>query len=544
MRRGRCPRCNPLVRKDVWRSVDAIARQPPAEGPVRERRWARPNWRRGWAAAAGIAIAACAAAGLAPAPAGAAGLIAAYDRYEPARGFDLGLVNVSTGQRPSLPTGVNTTDDELHPALSPDGRYLVFMRVKLVPKLNGDIVPPAERSLLRLDRQTGQIVVLQAPGAGPTFTPKGSATTLAWGLRPVPLASGFSEIARHASFSSGALGPVSVDPGSAPAAPGQILDTTHAAVVPQIDLNPNTGARGDRRYVALAYADASTGALQKGLAQLSTFRPEPGGIVSTGKVEFGSPGAPASHPVVRNDAYVALDLTKEENADIQTLSFPGETALSPAPAPITSAAPERMPAWSPDGVQLGFVRTTAGRRLLAVFDATPGIQTILNAPVDLGADAPTPQTRSFQSTWGGLSLAASSAADVPAVTCTGRCLSALTSSNLALANVSLQPLLSSTAKGQSVGIFVVRVAGARKLLGRAAPRIRVVGRVPLGATVKGVNRFRWNGKVNGRRLAPGTYLLTYRSLKRGRILSTSGSIRLTVTAAGKIVNVRRQAVSA
>ena len=58
----------------------------------------------------------------------------------------------------------------------------------------------------------------------------------------------------------------------------------------------------------------------------------------------------------------------------------------------------------------------------------------------------------------------------------------------------------------SLGIFVARVTGTRKLLGRTTPRIRVVGRVPLGRTRKGANRFRWNGKVNGKRLAAGTYL--------------------------------------
>ena len=199
-----------------------------------------------------------------------------------------------------------------------------------------------------------------------------------------------------------------------------------------------------------------------------------------------------------------------------------------------------MPAWSPDGIQLGFVRTKGTRRNLLVFDATPGIQNSLNAPIDIGPDAPTPQTRVFQSTWGGLSLALLSSLDVPAVSCIRLCLRVLVNSNL-LQPISLQPRLSSTKKGQTVGIFVVRVTGKRrKLLGRTAPRIRLVGRVPLGRTRKGVNRFRWNGRVNGRRLTRGTYLLTYRALRKKRILSISDSIRLKVTKSGKIVNVRRQ----
>lgn len=75
----------------------------------------------------GLALAIAAA--LVPATADAAGLIAAYDRYETGKGFEIGLVNVSTGATVPVPATVNTTDDELHPALSADGRYLVFTRM-------------------------------------------------------------------------------------------------------------------------------------------------------------------------------------------------------------------------------------------------------------------------------------------------------------------------------------------------------------------------------------------------------------------------------
>ena len=50
--------------------------------------------------ASGIALAAAAAA---PAAAPAAGLIAAYDRYETGKGFEIGLVNASTGTRLTVP---------------------------------------------------------------------------------------------------------------------------------------------------------------------------------------------------------------------------------------------------------------------------------------------------------------------------------------------------------------------------------------------------------------------------------------------------------
>ncbi len=67
-----------------------------------------------------------------------------------------------------------------------------------------------------------------------------------------------------------------------------------------------------------------------------------------------------------------------QGGDIKAIAFPGESALTAAPAPITTNEVERMPAWSPDGLGLGFVREAEGRRQLNVFDLTPGIQTIVN----------------------------------------------------------------------------------------------------------------------------------------------------------------------
>ena len=51
------------------------------------------------------------------------------------------------------------------------------------------------------------------------------------------------------------------------------------------------------------------------------------------------------------------------------------------------------------------------------------------------------------------------------------------------------------------------------MLGVEQPKIKVVGRVPLGKAKQGRNRFRWDGKVAGKRLKPGKYLLTYRLLR-------------------------------
>ena len=122
---------------------------------------------------------------VAPAPASA--LVAAFERHTGSNGFDIGLVDTVTGRSLVVPSSVNTTADEFHPALSPDGRYLVFSRTTLVPQPDGDVVPPAARQVLMLDRRTGAI---RAPisgrtdaGAGATIVPTGG-TILAYGLRP------------------------------------------------------------------------------------------------------------------------------------------------------------------------------------------------------------------------------------------------------------------------------------------------------------------------------------------------------------------------
>lgn len=476
-----------------------------------------------------------AALACAPASASAAGLIAAYDRYVTGQGFEIGLVNAATGAAIALPAGVNTTDDELHPTLTPDGRYLVFMRTKLLPKLNGDIVPPASRTLFVVDRQAGTVTSLNQTGAGAVFA---SGSLLGWGIRPQLVSQqqqGRFHVSRSGPFSAGAVSSSGLERGTPPTGP--LVETVHAdhgtVTEPDpIDLRPISVSA---RYLSYAVFDASSGALQNQTVQITTardFSSSMSGFVGQSR-NYGSETAPAGHPDVRSDDYLAFHM----GGDIQTDSFPG-SELAVAPEPITSSDPERDPAWSPDGISLGFIRTKGSQRNLGVFDATPGIQTIVNPFVSLGAVAPTPQTRAYQEIWGGLSLADGPPRSAPVIGCNQACLAHLQRSESG-STVILAPRLST---GSAIGIFVARVTGKRKLLGRTAPRLRVVGKVPLGRAKKGRNRKRWNGKVNGKRLRPGTYLLTYRSLKGKRITNTSDSIRIRVAKSGKIRRARRERV--
>jgi WD40-like Beta Propeller Repeat len=468
-----------------------------------------------------------------PASAPAAGLIAAYDRYVTGQGFQIGLVNAATGASIALPAGVNTADDELHPTLTPDGRYLVFMRTRLLPKLNGDIVPPAARTLFVADRQAGTVTSLGQTGAGPVFS---SASALGWGIRPEEIQGqpGRFRTSKGSVFSAGALNTIGGERGFPPS--DGLVETVHAdhGVVAErdpIDLRPISVSA---RYLSYAQLDATSGALQSQTVQLTTardFSSSMSGFVGQSR-DYGSATAPAGHPDVRSDDYMAFHM----GGDIQTDVFPGSD-LAVAPAPITTADAERDPAWSPDGIKLGFIRTGGGQRRLGVFDATPGIQSIVNPLVNLGNEAPTPQTRTYQEVWGGLSLADGPPSSAPLIQCGAGCLAQTQSSTGT--KVTLAPTLSI---GSQIGIFVGRVVGKRKLLGRTAPRLRVVGRVPLGRAKRGRNRIRWNGRVDGKRLRRGTYLLTYRSLKGKRVTNTSASIRLRVGKGGKIRRARRERV--
>jgi hypothetical protein len=475
-----------------------------------------------------------AALACAPAGASAAGLIAAYDRYVTGSGFQIGLVNAQTGASIALPAGVNTPDDELHPTLSPDGRYLVFMRTKLVPKLNGDIVPPDARTLFIADREAGTVASLSQTGAGPVFGPAGR---LGWGIRRQELNGqpGRFHVSRSGPFNDGQLAPPGLERGTPSS--GGLVETVHAdhgtvSEPDPISLQPTSVSA---RYLSYAMLDATSGALQSQTVQITTardFNNGTSGFVGRGR-DYGSATAPAGHPDVRADDYLAFHM----GGDIQTDVFPGED-LAVAPTPITTDDAERDPAWSPDGISLGFIRTSGGQRRLGVFNATPGIQTIVNPLVSLGAEAPSPQTRAYQEVWGGLSLADAPPSSTPVIGCGSGCVSQLQRATSG-STVILSPTLSTRSL---IGIFVARVVGKRTLLGRSAPRLRVVGRVPLGRAKKGRNRKRWNVRVNGKRLRPGTYLLTYRSLKGKRVTNTSASIRLRVGKGGKIRRARRERV--
>ena len=170
-----------------------------------------------------------------------------------------------------------------------------------------------------------------------------------------------------------------------------------------------------------------------------------------------------------------------------------------------------------------------------MFDSTTGVQDIVNPGIDIGTEAPTLKLRAFQHTWGGLSLANASADDTVLVSCGFACSGTI--SGPTGSGIALSPAL--TGGSVRVGIVVSRRTGTRRLFGRSVPRLRFVGRVPLGLARTRRPRFHWDGRVNGRRLRPGTYYLTFRALtRRKRVLALSRSVRFTVTRTGRLTRPR------
>jgi WD40 repeat protein len=472
------------------------------------------------------------------ASAAATPVIAAYERYVPGSGFDIGLINAQTGASLVIPGAVNTTADEFHPALTPNGRFLVFTRATLVPQVDGDVVPPASRQVLMLDRQTGTVGSPMFPnpdaGAGATIVRVGTTgAQLTYGRRvpPDPPSSGPAPPAEPVVVSGSLFGTAfSSNPGAgvtkaslglvASDSSGTFVDIPHAATA--FPENKVFKATTVMRF------DEGNGNVTNAIAIIRPATGTPATLQNSVLPRHATPRA--------GDAHVAVDITTSSGTDIATLQVPGDTTAAPFSA-VNTSDPERMPAWSPDAVQLGFVRTTGAtpKRKLLLFDSTTGIQAIVNPAVDLGGEPPTPQLRDFQSTWGGLSLANTSGSDSVLISCGVACTGSLAGQATGT-GVTLGPRVGGITR---VGILIARVVGTRRLFGHRVLRIRSVGRVPLGLAKSRSPRFHWNGRVNGRRLAAGDYLLTFRALTRsGRVTSTSRSIRFSLTSSGRLTRVR------
>jgi hypothetical protein len=176
----------------------------------------------------------------------------------------------------------------------------------------------------------------------------------------------------------------------------------------------------------------------------------------------------------------------------------------------TPSQDESRPALTPDGRYVGFIRHQSdsnGHSVLFIWDSLT--QMLVNSTgVDLGVLSP--REIDLIAARGNLSLRVSLV---------------LRLTSISLSGVVSAQLLSPA----SIGILVQRVIGHHQVLGRRAPKLRLVGRVPLGHFKRGHAKVKWDHKVNGRSLRPGRYQVTVRALApNGRIedLGTPHLIRI------------------
>ena len=243
----------------------------------------------------------------------ATSVVAAYEKYVSGQGFDIGLIDTGTGAPIAVPAGVNTSADEIHPALSSNGRWLVFSRMTLTPQLNGNVVPPAERSIIAIDRTTsaGPLVLQSGNGAGPTAT---SLNRVTWGKRQTPLQPGVSGVLSDADD---LMKFVSVT-GDAPSGLLPIANPPFGTLPPSFSGLPGTrdvvsavsmgaGVGGQIvAYQAILF-DNATGDTKQSVVRADSAEPAVGGFFNG--LGFAFTGAAnTGHPALRaTDKYLAFD---------------------------------------------------------------------------------------------------------------------------------------------------------------------------------------------------------------------------------------------
>jgi hypothetical protein len=429
------------------------------------------------------AVAAALAAVLTAGPA-TADIFATYDRS--CEGSSLETRNVTTGASEALPAAASDVSDELHPSLSPDRTRLVFLR-----RRSGTV------RVVVVDRATGQSADLfnafeaaADPPTTPVFSQDGKKVITGRLLEHRDPASPSGAL--QASFTQTDVtnfpnGPfphqIVAAGGLDSTSPGRTVQpTTFGASSFAFGIEYDSGGPPGR--VTLQQGDGAAT-----LADSATRLGNPTISPSTGVVVYESTPAAASSD------------TKLVFRPLAGFATAPTTAL-PGLVNGASGTSATNPAFSRDGRYLAFVRRppTSSSRLF-VWDT----QTQLLLKSD-GVNICGGPNR----TEGGIAL------DVRQLILSSR----VTSNSLTF----------TLATNSSVGIIVQRIVGKTRVLGHSAPKLRFVGRVPLGSFKRDwKNRVRWDRKVNGRKLAPGSYLVTVRSVTRkGQVRDLGKPVRVRI----------------
>ena len=433
------------------------------------------------------ALGAAAAVVLAAAAPARADFIAATEVAGPTgTDTDIAVVDAATGARRALPTGVNTTADELHPGLSADGSRLVFAHV----------YPAGQRRIVVLDADGHTADLFDSATAAqelpgwPYLRPDGSAVLTGRAFDPAsPTLSVMST--SLSAFPNGPFAHKVIDFGAGVDGSGRVV-------------NP---VASDSWYAAQVRFEDDPTALQG----IGVFTQSSNGrFLVTAVRESPPPDFDLSHPALQPLTVQNVALAFERRVRIpgppaflasgelvyRMQPYTGADIAFPAPVNVDAAAATR-PAFSADGRYLAFVRSTDVDNRLFVYDLAS--QVLVNpAGAELGPTLP-----DVAATDGDVSLAV---------------VRVLGATSLVKGSV-VQATLKQRA---GVGLLVQRIVGRRQLLGRSVPRVSPVGQVALGRRGPGQVRLRFNGRVAGKRLARGRYLLTVEALGAGNAVRDMG----------------------
>jgi WD40-like Beta Propeller Repeat len=371
------------------------------------------------------------------------------------------LINTSTGNLLTLPSGIDTPDNESHPSISSDGKKLVFERRS---SAGSDRIIMADLSTgATSDLFTGFEAGTTHPDS-PSITPDGTGV-LTGGPGSGPLLTDVSNF------------PTGPYPHTDIAGRSQTRDPV---------------ATGSTPGSLLSFDEVGSGAGERNVR-----------FGNIGQTSFGS-GGPfgehSAHPTIASPGGVKtiiLDFAGISGGTVGTAHLLPCAPVNPvAPScqhgtlPGTSSSfDQSRPAFTPDGRYIGFIRTfDNGTGAVGIWDSDT--QTVIST----SAVRPTPDDT------GSLSLY-----ERPVLT--------LAHVNFTGGLVDFRLLT-----GANVGILVQKVTGHQKLFGRTAPKLGKPRRVPLGSFKSGKRHAHWNLKVGGKKLGRGTYQVTVRALTRsGRI---------------------------
>jgi WD40-like Beta Propeller Repeat len=383
----------------------------------------------------------------------------------------VGEINATTGAPVSLPPGVDDPNaGEFHLSLSPNGRYLVFQRVAA-----GSV------RIVMVERSTGRSADLFnafEAAADPPYTPTFS-------LDGTKVLTGRRLDRRDPSAPAGALQSAftETDVTGFPTGP-----FPHRIVLAG-------GADSTAAGRTLQPATFGSNLLAFGVEYASGG--PPGRITvqgATGATTLSDPARRSANPTVSQLFGVVVFESSPATSPFQTkLAFRPLSGIATAPTtelPALVNARDRTldnPAFTPDGRYLAFIRRDSrGSARLFVWDTQT--QLLLNP--------------------NGFSVAGPGFFDGALALEVRRVFTNTTLSG-GTAGFSL-------ASASTTGLLVQRIVGRHRVLGRRAPKLKRVGRVPLGRFHKGRHRKRWRFTVHGHRLRRGCYLVTFRALTRKR----------------------------